>query len=465
MKHLTAQTVFDFLAEKETALIGFGVSHRPLAALLAKKGIAFTVYDKKSPEELGEEALSLQRQGVPFVTGEDYLKELHGDVIFRTPGMPFTHPRLQELLEQGSAITSELELFFQCCPCPIVGITGSDGKTTTTSLIAEMLSRSGRRVHLGGNIGRALLPIIEEVRPEDIAVVELSSFQLMSMRQSPEIAVVTNVSPNHLDVHGTMEEYIEAKENIFLHQSAFGTTVLNADCPITAGFAHLLRGACRTFSRRHPVEVGAWMDRDGMLHYTDKDGADLPLLHCRELSLPGMHNVENMLTAITAVWGMVEPAVICEVARTFAGVEHRIEFVRELEGVRWYNDSIATSPTRTIAGLEAFRQKLIIIAGGYDKHLDYTPLAEPLLDKVKVLILMGATAEKIRTAVTEHPDYPKSGLTIMQAEDMADAVAKARRAAAPGDIVSLSPASASFDCYPNFEVRGHHYKELVRALS
>ena len=351
----------------------------------------------------------------------------------------------------------------QCCPCPVIGVTGSDGKTTTTSLIAEMLRQSGKTVHLGGNIGRALFPELETVKPDDVAVAELSSFQLLSMRQSPEIAVVTNVTPNHLDVHGTMEEYISAKKNIFLHQGAFTATVLNADCPTTAGFAGEVRGDCRWFSRRHPVKRGAWLDEAGVLHYTDGSG-DTALFPMSEIKIPGLHNVENMLTAIAAVWGLVPPEVIRRVANTFPGVEHRIEFVRELDGVRWYNDSIATSPTRTIAGLESFDQKLIIIAGGYDKHLDYTPLAEPVLRHVKALILTGATADKIAAAVTAHPGYAQSGLVLRRAATMDDAVAIARSIAEAGDIVSLSPASASFDCYPNFEVRGQHYKALVNAL-
>ena len=463
MQKLTASTVFDFLRGKKLALIGLGVSHRPVARLLAQKQLEVTVYDKKSPEELGEAAAELAAMGVRFVTGADYLEQLGGDIIFRTPGMYYNHPRLHELMRQGAAVTSELELFLQCCPCPVIGVTGSDGKTTTTSRIAEMLRQGGKTVHLGGNIGRALFSEIERVQPDDVAVVELSSFQLLSMRQSPEIAVVTNVSPNHLDVHGTMEEYIAAKKNIFAHQTAFSATVLNADCAVTAGFAGEVRGECRWFSRRHPVERGAWMDGDGLLHYS-AGGCDTPLFPAAEIRLPGLHNVENMLTAIAAVWGLVPPEEIRRVAAAFAGVEHRIEFVRELDGVKWYNDSIATSPTRTIAGLQAFSQKLILIAGGYDKHLDYTPLAEPMLRGVKTLILTGATADKIEAAVTGHPGYAASGMQIRRAADLEEAVHTARELARPGDIVSLSPASASFDRYPNFEVRGQHYKALVNAL-
>ena len=297
-------------------------------------------------------------------------------------------------------------------------------------------------------------------------VMEVSSHSLTLERVAGihfDVALYTNLSQDHLDFHGTMEEYISAKKNIFLHQGAFTATVLNADCPTTAGFAAEVRGDCRWFSRRHPVERGAWLDEAGTLHYTDGKG-DTPLFAMSEIKIPGLHNVENMLTAIAAVWGLVPPEVIRHVANTFPGVEHRIEFVRELDGVRWYNDSIATSPTRTIAGLESFDQKLIIIAGGYDKHLDYTPLAGPVLEHVKALILTGATADKIEKAVTSHPGYAQSGLVLRRAATLDEAVAIAHSIAEAGDIVSLSPASASFDCYPNFEVRGQCYKALVNGL-
>lgn len=459
-------TIQDYLASlrgKTAAVLGIGVSNTPLIELLCRSGVQVIACDKKSREALGGRAPQLEALGAQLHLGEAYLDDLRADVVFRTPGMRPDVPALLEARSRGSIVTSEMEIFFEVCPCTIIGVTGSDGKTTTTSLIAEMLRQSGKTVHLGGNIGRALFSEIEHVQPDDVAVVELSSFQLLSMRQSPEIAVVTNVSPNHLDVHGTMEEYIAAKKNIFAHQTAFSATVLNADCAVTAGFAGEVRGECRWFSRRHPVEHGAWMDGDGLLHYT-AGGCDTPLFPAAEIRLPGLHNVENMLAAIAAVWGLVPPEEIRRVAAAFAGVEHRIEFVRELDGVKWYNDSIATSPTRTIAGLQAFSQKLILIAGGYDKHLDYTPLAEPMLRGVKSLILTGATADKIEAAVTGHPGFAASGMQIRRAADLEEAVRTARELARPGDIVSLSPASASFDRYPNFEARGQHYKALVNAL-
>ncbi|MEG1870176.1 MAG: UDP-N-acetylmuramoyl-L-alanine--D-glutamate ligase, partial [Oscillospiraceae bacterium] len=362
----------------------------------------------------------------------------------------------------GVVITSEMEMFFELCPCEIIAVTGSDGKTTTTTLISELLKAEGYTVHLGGNIGRALLPIIEQVKPTDKAVVELSSFQLISMSQSPNIAVITNIAPNHLDVHKDMEEYINAKKNILLHQSAFSKAVLNLDNPSTIALAHFVRGKLEMFSRKNAVVHGAFVENN-MIYYADDD-KKTAVLNTKDIRIPGEHNIENYLAAITAVWNMVSIDTIKKVAKSFAGVEHRIEFIRELNGVKWYNDSIATSPTRTIAGLNSFNQKLIIIAGGYDKKIPFEPMAPIMLQKVKTLILTGATSPKIEAAIRNCNGFENSGMTILHAENLTDAVTIAAKTAVLGDIVSLSPACASFDCYPNFEQRGNHFKQLVRDL-
>ena len=356
-----------------------------------------------------------------------------------------------------------MELFFDLCPCPIVAVTGSDGKTTTTTLIAEMLRAAGRTVHLGGNLGRALLPIVHTVAPGDIAVVELSSFQLISMRRSPDIAVVTNVTPNHLDHHKDMQEYIDAKRNILPYQNEAGKAALGYENDVTRAMAADVKGTCKWFTRFSVVDNGGFLREDGMLCMAE-NGAVTPIVHKSEVALRGEHNLENLLAAMSAVWGLVPVEQMAQVARTFKGVEHRIEPVRTLDGVQWFNDSIATSPTRVIAGLRAFSQKLIIIAGGSDKGVSFAPLAPELIAHVKVLILTGATAGKIEAAVRADAGFAGSGLVILHAQDMAEAVRLAREAAKPGDIVSLSPACASFDCYPNFEARGRHYKELVNAL-
>jgi len=462
---------FESIKGKRVAFCGVGVSNTPLVAQFAAKGAHVLACDRRSREQLGPAAAELEAAGAQLRLGEAYLDNLDADIIFRTPGMYYHLPALQALREQGVAVTSEMEVFAQLCPCPIIAVTGSDGKTTTSTLIAKILEAQGNvscgsrgRVHLGGNIGRALLPIVEEIAPGDIAVLELSSFQLISMRANFDAAVVTNVTPNHLDVHGSMEEYIEAKANIFRHQNAFSKTILNRDNAVTRGFADEVRGELRFFSTREEVTRGAFLRADGMLCVASGSRVT-PLLHKSEIKIPGAHNVENYLTAIAAVHDLVSVEAIREVARNFGGVEHRIELTAEKAGVRWYNDSIATSPTRTIAGLNAFDQKVILLAGGYDKHIPFQPMAGAVVEKVRLLILTGPTAGAIEQAVTSHPQYDAQALPILQASDLPQAVTLARKNAIPGDVVLLSPACASFDAYPNFEARGRHFKELVGAVS
>ena len=326
-----------------------------------------------------------------------------------------------------------------------------------------MLKASGKKVYKGGNIGRALLPVVEEVSSDDAAVVELSSFQLISMRQSPDVAVITNVAPNHLDVHRDMQEYIDSKKNLILHQDGFSRTVLNRDNAITRDMTGLVRGELLTFSRQEAPRFGAYLRQDGMLCMRCH-GAETEILPMEQIQLPGLHNVENFLAAYSAVWGDVPVEIMARTAREFGGVEHRMELVRELGGVKWYNDSIGTSPTRTIAGLKAFGQKIILIAGGYDKKIPYEPLAPYLCEKVSHLILMGATGPKIQQALEACPDYDGQHPALHWAESMEQAVQTADGLAGSGDIVALSPASASFDLYPNFEKRGDHFKRLVAAL-
>lgn len=445
-----------------------GVTQFELICLFMKKGIKTVVCDKRTEAELlqnyAKNYNALKELKVAFSLGENYMDAFDtADVIFRTPGMNFNTPQLMKARERGVVVTSEMEVFFDLCPCKIYAVTGSDGKTTSTTLISEFLKAQGKTVHLGGNIGRALLPVIETIQPDDIAVVELSSFQLISMRQSPDVAVVTNVAPNHLDVHKDMEEYVGAKTNIFRHQNAFSKTILNMDNVITNGFADQVRGELVWFSRSQPVPHGAYLDEDGMLCRV-MHGTCEKIMHQDDIKLPGMHNVENYLTAISAVGDEVDAETIHKVAVEFGGVEHRIEYVRTLDGARYYNDSIATSPTRTIAGLDAFDRRLIVIAGGYDKNLAYKPLAPKLVEKVKVLVLLGATAPKIEQAVRECPDYAPEKIKMVHADSLEDAVNAARNEASEGDVVILSPASASFDMYLNFEQRGQHFKRIVNEL-
>ena len=454
---------FEFIKDKEIAICGLAVSNRPLVKLFAESGAKVTVYDKKTREELGDAADEAENCGAKLTLSNGNFENIEADILIRTPGLYFNSPAIKKARERGIIVTSEMEIFFDICPATKIAVTGSDGKSTTTTLIAEMLKKDGKTVHLGGNIGRNLLAGIFDIKPEDYAVVELSSFQLISMRSSPDIAVVTNVSPNHLDVHKDMQEYIDAKKNIFLHQGAFSKTVLNADNDITSSFADEVRGKTYMFSMKHQPAFGAYY-KDGALYMSKLDGTE-KIMDESDILLVGKHNVENYLAAISAVYGICSTDSMRYVASHFKGVEHRCELVRERSGVKWYNDSIATSPTRTIAGLKAFKQKVIMIAGGYDKHVPFEPLAPYACEKVKALILMGQTADKIEKAVTSFEGYDAGALKIYRVSCMEEAVKIADDISAEGDIVYLSPVSASFDMYPNFEARGRHFKDLVKKLS
>ena len=451
---------------KKVAFIGAGVSHKRCIEQFVELGAQVTLCDqKKSLEDFGAYADTLRRLHVRLSLGEHYTDGFAGqDIIMRTPGYEYYKPELQAALQAGTKVTSEVELFFELCPCEIVAVTGSDGKTTTTTLISKMFEAAGRKVFLGGNIGAALLPQLADVTPEAVAVVELSSFQLISMRVSPKVAVVTNVTPNHLDHHKDMQEYIDAKRNILLWQVPPCRAVLGFENEISRGMQKDCKGEQVWFTRLHETDKGAFLrESDDTLCYAE-NGVVTPILPRAEVKLRGLHNVENLLAAIAAVWGRVPVEAMRQVGSTFTGVEHRIEPVRTLDGVTYYNDSIASSPTRTIAGLRSFNQKIILIAGGYDKKIPYEPLAPEILAHVKTLVLMGATGPRIEAAVRGCAGFDESALTILHADSMQHAVELARGAAQPGDVVSLSPASASFDLYPNFEVRGRDYKNIVNNL-
>lgn len=451
---------------KKVAFIGAGVSHKPCITQFAALGAQITLCDqKKSLEDFGDYAQTLRALPITLSLGEHYTDGFAGqDIIMRTPGYDFYKPELQAAIAAGTLVTSEVELFFEFCPCEIIAVTGSDGKTTTTTLIAKMLEAAGRKVFLGGNIGAALLPQLPAVTAQDVAVVELSSFQLISMKRSPKVAVVTNVTPNHLDHHKDMQEYIDAKRNILLWQNPPCRAVLGYENEITRGMTGDCKGEQVWFTRLHDTDNGAFLRQaDDTLCYAER-GQITPILPRSEIKLRGLHNVENLLAACAALWGRVPVEVMRRVGSEFTGVEHRIEPVRKLDGVQYYNDSIGTSPTRTIAGLRSFDQKIILIAGGYDKKIPYEPLAPEILQHVKVLVLMGATGPRIEKAVRERPEFAASDLVILHADDMRHAVQLARDAAKAGDIVNLSPASASFDLYPNFEVRGCEYKRIVMEL-
>lgn len=458
-----AKDFFKDMCGKKVAFIGIGTSNLPLIKLFSDKGAKVIACDKKDFDSLGENGIKAKEYGAELILGEKYLSDIDADIVFRSPGTPFYKDELVALRNKGVVLTSEMEVFFDLCPCKTIAVTGSDGKTTTTTIISEFLKASGKNVHLGGNIGKPLLPEIESISSDDYAVVELSSFQLISMRKSPDVAVVTNLAPNHLDIHKDMQEYIDSKKNIILHQNAFSKSVLNLDNEITNDFSESVRGQLAKFSVKEKLYNGAYIDGTTIC-YSDY-GKITEIMDYRDIKIPGMHNVENYLAAISAVWGIVDVDTIVAVAKTFGGVEHRAEFVREYKGVKYYNDSIASSPTRTALGtLSLYDEKIIIIAGGYDKHIPYEPLGPVINEKVKLLILLGDTAPKIEDAVKNADNYDESKIEIVNVGNMEEAVNEAVARAESGDIVSLSPASASFGLYRNFEERGNHFKSIVNSL-
>jgi len=445
---------FRSLKGKRIAVLGLGVSNRPLVRLLLEFGCTVTGCDRTPREKLDAEVLELEKAGCTLCVGDGYLDGLEADLVFRTPGMHPENPALVKLREQGAEVTSEMEVFFEVCPCTKIAVTGSDGKTTTTTLISEMLKAAGHTVWLGGNIGTPLLPLCRQMKVEDFAVVELSSFQLMDMKRSPHIAVITNLAPNHLDVHKDMEEYVEAKKNVYRFQNAGDILIVNADNAITAPLTG--PGKTRQFARVGKGDIcldGTMIVREGT-----------PVLDSREIAIPGVHNIENYMAAILAVEGLVSDDVIRAVARTFGGVEHRIELVRVKDGVRFYNDSIASSPSRTIAGLNSFSEKVLLIAGGYDKQIPFDVMGPYVCRSVKTLYLNGATAAKIRQAVENCPDYTPGNPVIVECADFTDAVKKSAADAKSGDVVLMSPACAAFDQFKNFMERGQYFKKLIGEL-
>ncbi len=458
---------------KTVTVVGLGISNLPVIDFLQNAGAAVTGRDRKTREELGETANTLEEKNVTLFLGEDYLEDITEDYIFKAPGIRGDLPQFTEAVHRGTILTSEMEVFFALCPAQMFAVTGSDGKTTTTTLISTMLQmqcekESGvRRVYVGGNIGKPLLPEVAQMTEDDFAVLELSSFQLQAMSASPAVACVTNVTPNHLNWHVDMQEYIDAKKTIYRHQSKFDRLVLNYENDITREMAKDAEGHITFFSSRQilqPEGVDAVIyEQDGEICLScDRGEEPFRILRTADIRIPGRHNVENYMTAIGAVRGYVDVDTIQTVARTFGGVAHREEFVCERDGVKYYNSSIDSSPTRTIAALNAFAQKLIIILGGYDKHIPFEPLCAPLAAHAKAVILTGAAGEKIRSTLTADATFMAAHIPMISEPDFYRAIDAARSQAQAGDIVMLSPACASFDAFPNFEVRGNAFKAYVQ---
>ncbi len=445
------------IKNKKVSVIGLGISNTPLIKWLLERGASVTARDRKDVDALPDAVKEFKESGVSFVCGDGYLKDIDADIIFKSPGIRYDLPEISEAVKNGALLTSEMELFFELCPSRIIGVTGSDGKTTTTTLIYKCLAEEygEDKVFVGGNIGKPLLPELDKMNGDTVAVVELSSFQLHTMKRSPDISVITNISPNHLDYHKGMEEYIEAKKNIFLNAKAGSTVVLNGENSVTAGLVSSVPDGCevRTFLS------GTTVIEDGYIKYLGEK-----VLKTSDILIPGRHNVENYAGVITALHGLVSNETVRKVAVSFGGVEHRIELVRVLDGVKYYNSSIDSSPTRTAAALSSFESKLTVICGGYDKHIPFEPLAVSLCDRAKTVILTGATAEKIKSAILACPDYKEESLTIIEEPEFKNAVIAAKNSAHEGDIVILSPACASFDAFPNFEVRGNTFKKIVNGF-
>ncbi|ALB48504.1 MULTISPECIES: UDP-N-acetylmuramoyl-L-alanine--D-glutamate ligase [Clostridium] len=449
----------EFIVGKKVGVVGIGVSNIPLINFLIDLGAAVTAFDKKSLEELGDVAEGFNKRGVKLELGEKYLDNLKGfDVIFKTPSMRIDSEALVRVRKEGAYVTSEMEEFVRYTRGKVYGITGSDGKTTTTTIISKLLEGQGYKTWVGGNIGTPLFSEIENIHDEDKVVLELSSFQLMTMTQEIDVAVCTNLSPNHLDMHKSMKEYIDAKKNIFIYQNSNGLLVVNRENEITHGFIKEAKGNVKEFSSKRELIDGAYY-KNGILYLEDKE-----VCKKDDIVIKGMHNVENYLAAFLATKDDVSVEVMKKVAETFAGVEHRCELVREIDRVKYYNDSIASSPTRTLAGLRAFDEKVIVIAGGYDKNIPFEPLAYEGYPYIKELILMGATKHKIKDVFDNLENEKGIKININMVESLEEAVRLAESIANPGDIVTLSPACASFDMYPNFMIRGNKFKEIVKSL-
>jgi len=443
------------LKQSNIAILGLGVSNIPLLEYLYELGSNITVFNTKELDNILIE--KLDNLNVKYYIGENALDNLNGfDIIFRSPSILPTRKELIKAKEKGCIITSEVKEVLNLCPCKVIGITGSDGKTTTTTLIYEILKDNNYRTHLGGNIGTPLFTKINEMKPEDIVVLELSSFQLMDFDISPNISVVTNISENHLDIHKDFEEYIESKKNIFKYQDNEGLLITNLDNEITNKFKS--NGETRYFSRSKKLDKGFYTDGK-YIYYNNEI-----IIDTKDIKLRGVHNYENICTALSATIDLIDLNKSIEAIKEFNGVEHRLEFIREVNGVKWYNDSVSSSPTRTIAGLYSYEEDIVLIAGGYDKNLDYTPIAKPILDKVTKLILLGDTKEKIYEAVTALNKEVNKNIEIYKCNTLQEVVDKALEVSTEKEVVLFSPASASFDMFKNFADRGLQFKELVNNI-
>jgi UDP-N-acetylmuramoylalanine--D-glutamate ligase len=444
-------------------VIGLAREGVDLTRYLTRHGAEVTVTDTKPRAALAEAIGQLDGARVTYHVGGHRLEDVDAaDVVYASPGVPPENELLARARERGVRQSSLVELFFELCPAPILGVTGSAGKSTTTSLLGEMFGAAGREVFVGGNIGRPLLGKVEAMSDKSWVVMELSSFQLEPLQVSPHVALITNVTPNHLDRHPTMEAYWAAKGQILAHQSATDWSVLNADDEWSRRYAP--RGQTLRFSLEGRLD-GAYLDADSNLERQVMLLGE-PVIDTREIPLRGRHNVANVLAAVaTAHAAGIEREAMAAAIRSFHGVAHLLQTVAERGGVMWVDDSIATAPERSIAALRAYHEPLVLIAGGRDKHLPMREWADLIVQRAHHVVLLGEMSDLVQEAISSvsstHPTLP----TITRAESMDQAVAQAERAARTGDVVLLSPGGTSYDMYRDFEERGRDFARAVTELS
>ena len=452
---------------KKIAVLGLGVSNIPAIEYLNNLGAIIYAHDKiESLDERHENIKKLDN--ITFYLGDNVFKDLDKvDYILRSPGIkPFT-PEIEEALKKGVILTSEIELLMKYAPCKVIGITGSAGKTTTTTLVTEILKDAGYNVWTGGNIGIPLFTKLDKIKKEDIIVLELSSFQLMTMKKSPNISVITNIYEDHLDYHRSFDEYVEAKLNIYSHQKDGNTCVINKDSKYFDLFYNTIKenGSnlnIKYFSKKPFIENGAYID-EGKIVYNE-NGEKIDIIETSKLKLMGIKNHLNVCTAISILKDLVDIESIRKSLINFKGVEHRIEYVDTKNGVQYYNDSISTTPGKAMAALTAFDKKIILIAGGYDKNLDYSGLGDYIINAAKHVILLGDTTKKIQDSILKSKLYNKENIKIECVDTLDEALNQAKNVAKSGDIVVMSPASASFDMFKSYKQRGNIFKELVSKI-
>ena len=457
----------DFRGRRVTIVgLGKGRTASGLARFLVSCGARVTVTDAKTRDQLGEGIGRLGDTPVELVLGpsSDDAALADPDFVFVINGVRPRSATILRALQQRIPVLTEMGLFFRLCPATIVGITGTKGKTTTTTMIGQILARGPRRVVVGGNIGRAVIQELDTLTANDVVVLELSSYQLETLAHSPHVAVVTNIGEDHLDHHGTRENYIAAKRNIVAWQGANDIAVLNLDDPTTLAMQTGAAGVVRGFSLSLHPRHGGFLDSDGRLVLTDGDRRT-PILAASELRVPGRHNIANALAA-AIVGGVfdIPPDLIAAELRAFEGVPRRLETVAEQGGVLWVNDSASTTPDATIKAVDAFARPAVVILGGMGKGADFGELARVLVKRARAAVLIGTSADEIAAAL-DAAGAARAAFTVERASTLEDAVAASRRLARPGDVVLLSPACASFDMFSSADERGDRFTALVRSFN